>query len=291
MATHKDTLNVASTHWPKTITRWERDGVGYLSIPFTWLLPKAQRIINQRDAFIDRWIVGGPAVRLMPEFLRGASSHTDEHECTNNGILQRVNPDATRTTLGCPNKCGFCGIGKGLLEGGTFHELSDWPNRPTLIDSNLLAASRRHFDRVIDRLIALGTADFNQGLDARLLTPYHAKRIAEIPKVIVRLALDSDGYREPWADAVATLLAAGIPKSRIRSYVLCGFRGTPESDRERCEFVESVGVKALPMWYHPLDAMEHNGVTVAQKEMGWTKRKQRELMTWFYWHRTLEARG
>ncbi len=276
--------------WPKDITRWHRDNVGYLSIPFTWLLPKAQRIIDQRDMWIDRWIVGGPAVRLMPDYLRGTRHHIAEG-WIGNRVLQRVNPTATRTTLGCPNKCGFCGIGKGLLEGGVFQELTNWPNNPVLIDSNLLASSHRHFDKVVDRLVALGEADFNQGLDARLLTPHHARRIAEIPKVIVRLALDGDGYRESWADAAGTLGAAGIPKSRIRSYVLCGFQGTPEKDRGRCDFVETFGVKALPMWYHPLDAMEHNGVTAAQEKMGWTKRKQRELMTWFYWHRTLEVRG
>jgi hypothetical protein len=287
-----DSRRARLSSWPKDITRWYQDNVGYLSIPFTWLLPKAQRIIDQRDMWIDRWVVGGPAVRLMPDYLQGAE--TADHEWATLDVLQRVNPAATRTTLGCPNKCGFCGIGKGLLEGGRFRELPDWPDRPVLIDSNLLAAHHRHFDRVIDRLVALGEADFNQGLDARLLTPHHARRIAEIPKVIVRLALDGDGYREAWADAVTTLRRAGIPKSRIRSYVLCGFRGTPEQDRARCDFAETVcghHGAVLPMWYHPLDAMKHNAVTPAQRKMGWTKLKQRELMVWFYWHRTLESRG
>ena len=65
----------------------------------------------------------------------------------------------------------------------------------------------------------------------------------------------------------------------------------PAEDRERCEFVESLGVKALPMWFHRLDAMRRNEVTEAQRAMGWTARKRRELMCWYYWHRTLDTRG
>lgn len=276
---------MAKQDWPKDVTTWHEGRRGFMSVPFTWLLPKAQRIITQQTFWADVWTVGGPAVRLMPDYLRGATVDTGDLP----GVLQRVNPRATRTTVGCPNRCRFCGVGRGQLE-PAFAELHDWPDLPVVCDSNLLAASREHFDRVLDRLATLGEADFNQGLDSRLLTAYHAERLAEIPKLTIRLALDSDGYREAFADAIATLRAAGIARSKIRAYVLIGFDGTPDQDAARCEYVERLGVKPLPMWYHRLDALERNAVTLEQEAAGWTTRKRRKLMCWYYWHRTLETR-
>lgn len=272
--------------WPKAITEWHEGRTGYLSIPFTWLLPAARKQLRQCDFFTHRWVVGGPAVQLMPGFLAGIPGVAIGD--TMPGVLQRVNPQATRTTVGCIRQCEFCGVKR--IEGG-FRELDEWPDLPILCDNNLLAASVGHFDRVIDRLVQHGWCDFNQGLDARLLQPHHARRIAEIKKPIVRLALDDDGDREAWATAVETLLDAGVAKSRIRSLVLVGFNDGPEEARQRCKFVETHGIKPSPMWYHRLDALEHNVVTPAQQKMGWTKRKQRELFCWYYQHRTLSVRG
>ena len=73
--------------------------------------------------------------------------------------------------------------------------MEDWPDLPVLCDNNLLAAPLSHFDKVIDRLIRHGWCDFNQGVDARLLTDYHARRIAEIKQPQVRLAFDHFSLR------------------------------------------------------------------------------------------------
>ena len=273
-----------TTAWPKDIIEWHVGETGYLSIPFTWLLPKARQRIQQRDLFVKRWVVGGPAVRLMPSYDLGADSVGDNMP----GVLQRANPMATRTTVGCIRRCPFCGVRK--IE-GEFAELADWPDLPIVCDNNLLAASEGHIARVITRLRKHEGVDFNQGLDARLLTAFHAGLLATLRKPILRLALDHDRDREPWADAVDRLRTAGIAKSRIRSYVLCGFDGGPEEDRERCEYVESLGFMALPMWFHRLDALRKNEVTTDQQGLGWTNRKRRELMCWYYQHRTLEVRG
>ena len=272
-------------YWPKSITEWHDDNTGYLSVPFTWLLPAVKAKVLQRHLYVDRWVVGGPAVKLLPNYLSGLDVQLGDDMP---GVLQRINPQATRTTIGCIRRCGFCGVR--TIE-GNFRELPDWPDQPVVCDNNLLAASEGHFTRVMQRLRRHGWCDFNQGLDARLLTPFHATLIAAVGKPIIRLALDDDGDRKPWADAVDRLRTAGVAKSRIRSYVLCGYRGSPEEDKSRCEYVESMGSKALPMWFHALDALTANEVTPRQQSLGWTHRKRRELMCWYYWHRTLEARG
>ena len=270
--------------WPKDITIWQEGRTGYMSIPFTWLLPSAKARIRQSDFFIDRWIVGGPAVKLLPDYLAGLAEYGDD----DSRVLQRVHPGATRTTRGCPRGCPFCGV---RTICGQFQELTDWHDAPILCDDNLLAASREHVERVIRRLARWDGPDFNQGLDCRLLTPWHAELLAGLNKPLIRLALDRDRDRDAWATAFEILRMAGMVKSRIRSYVLCGFDGGPTEDRDRCEFVESFGVKASPMWFHPLDTLTLNPLTDRQRSLGWTHRKRRELMCWYYQHRTLDVRG
>jgi hypothetical protein len=279
-----DLTDAGTSGWPKSFTVWYDRDVGYMSIPFTWLLPKARKIIRQRDLYVKRWVVGGPAVKLIPEYLRDVA----EYGTGDATVLQRVNAHATRTTIGCPRKCEFCGV-KRIQPG--FRELDDWPDLPIVCDDNLLAASHRHVERVIERLRKWSGCDFNQGLDARLLDSRHAELLATLKKPVIRLALDSDACKQPWADAVERLRTAGVPKGRIRSYVLCGFQGCRENDIARCEYVESFGLKALPMWHHSLTALRFNEIRPDQAAMGWTARERRKLFCWYYWHRTLETRG
>lgn len=265
--------------WPKDLTIWDETANGKIvrrcmSVPFTWLLPKAKRYI---EAFPGVWLVGGPAVALMPDYLAKVAQIGYQYP----GVLQRVNPLATRTTEGCPRRCKFCGVNK--IE-PVYRELASWPKLPIVCDNNLTAASRNHFRKVINGLRNLDWCDFNQGLDCRLLTPWHARLLAGLKGAIVRLALDNDSEQVYWAGAVDILRTAGVPKSRIRSYVLCGFDGSEESDWRRCNFVESFGVMALPMWYHRLDAMRFGEITPVQEAKGWTKEKQRRLMRHFYKH-------
>jgi hypothetical protein len=261
--------------WPKDIVIWSEGVRQCMSIPFTWLLPKAKRYI---ESFPGVWIVGGPAAMLMPEYLIKIA----QVGTTYPGVLQRINPLATRTTMGCPRQCSFCGVR--MICGPEFRQLDNWPDLPVVCDDNLLAADGEHFEKVCHRLQKHGWCDFNQGLDARLLKPWHALRIAKIKKPLVRLALDSDDLRDVWARAVDYCLTAGIRKSHIRSYVLCGVT-SPENDWKRCGFVESFGVKALPMWMHRLNCLRYNEITPMQEVNGWDKQKQRQLMGWYYKHK------
>lgn len=276
-------MGVNRTKWPRDITSWQVDNTLHLSVPFTWLLPKAAEIAMQKSWEWDAVIVGGPAALLMPEYFDGlpwvtVGSHYD-------GVLARVNPQATRTTLGCVNACPFCAVPK--LE-GAFRELDDWPDLPVLIDNNLLAASQAHLDRVFDRLERWGWADFNQGLDARRLTDYHAERISRIGKPIVRLALDFPGMEDQWEVAFDLLRRHGVPKRAVHSYALIGFNSGPDECWARCEWIEGHGALALPMWFHELDALECNIVTEKQRNLGWTDLERRKIMRWYYKHSRTE---
>jgi len=277
--------------WPKRPTQWIKDRILYISIPFTWNLPEVRSILTQKSFFWDRAVVGGPGVSLGGDHFCDLE-HVSMGPWHMEGVLQKVNSMATKTTMGCIRKCDFCAVPK--IESVYFKnglcELKDWPDLPILIDNNLLAASKKHFNKVIDRLKKHtkpldgngSTADFNQGLDARLLKKHHATRIAEIKKPLVRLAFDSWGSNNQWISAFENLRNAGLPLRAIRSYVLVGFDSGVDDAWQRCRHVSSFGIKALPMWFHPLDATQRNIVTEDQKALGWTDEDRKGIMQYYY---------
>ena len=269
--------------WPTGIYTWEDGDTLKVCVPFTWNLPEAKALCLQREMWGPRTVhVGGPAIRLMPDYLPqvdGVTIGGDEP-----GVLQRLNKWATRTTVGCPNRCGFCTVPD--VE-GAFAELPDWPDLPIVCDNNLLRASQGHFDRVCDRLEQHLWSDFNQGLDARLLTEYHAERLARLPKCMMRLALDDSAPNSfaAWDAAYARLRSHGVPKSRIRSYVLIGYKSGVADAWKRTEFVREQGIKPLPQWYHPKDALTWNQVLPCHAQYGWTEADRTRIMGYYYRHR------
>jgi len=263
--------------WSKKPALWIENDTLHISVVFTWDLPKVRQLAKQKSLLYGKVLIGGPAVRLMPDYLNGINTGYDYE-----GALQKHNPDATRTTTGCVRQCKFCAVPR--LEGG-LKELKAWPDKPTLIDNNLLASGKRHFDRVIDRLKKYDEVDFNQGLDSRLLSEYHAKRFKELNNPMIRLALDSVSYQSGWVKAFETLRSAGIPKGAIRSYALVGFDSGPAEAWARCKFIESRGIKALPVWFHELDSLKKGQVTEKQEGLGWNDYERRKIMQFFYFHK------
>ena len=242
--------------WSKRPVYWIENRLLHVSVVFTWHLSVVRSQLIQRSFLWDRVIVGGPAISLMPHYFDDLGFvSVGQHSP---GALQRHNSNATRTTAGCNNRCGFCGVAK--INHG-FRELLDWLDLPILVDDNLLACSPEHFSRVIDRLKSHPQCDFNQGLDSRLMTEYRAYLLAELPGAMIRLSLDNMDHADVWERALNMLRDAGIPKKRIRSYALVGYLDTPEFAWERCQWIRKHGIDPLPMWYHKLDAMEHNEIT------------------------------
>jgi hypothetical protein len=267
--------------WPKGPTVWYEGDTRFISVPFTWNLSAIANTLRTRDLFEKRTVIGGPAVRLMPYFL-GDLPNVEVSLGDHPGVLQRVNSQATRTTLGCPRSCDFCGVR--LIE-PAYSELQEWVPNPIVCDNNILAASPEHFDRVCDSLEPFAWADFNQGLDARLMNDHHVGRFRRIGRVVCRLALDSRYQQADWEGAYRMLCDAGCPKKLIRAYVLVGYNTDPQECWQRCEWVESFGVKPLPMWFHELDAMVPNVVTKKQEDLGWSDYERRRIMQWFYQHK------
>jgi hypothetical protein len=258
-----------SEDWPKKPHHWIQDGREHISVAFTWDLPSAYQYCVVPDfERKQKPIVGGPAVKLIPDYLQGVAEIGGDIP----GVLQKINPRACRFSTGCIRGCGFCAV---PITEGAFRELPIAHVGPLVCDNNLLACSRRHFDRVIDVLKPLREIDFNQGLDARLLTNHHASQLAELDATI-RLAWDNVNSEPQVMRAVETLMRHGIPADRIRCYVLIGYRDTPEEALYRVRTLSKMGILPNVQRYVPLYSLvkrytDTNG-TWTHKELTWMSR-------------------
>ena len=257
--------------WRGGLVEWTAGHIAHLSVDFSGQLSDAYQRAVRPHAQGYRVRAGGPAVALHPDALAGVAEIGGQVDA-----LSHHNPNATFTTRGCIRRCAFCAVPR--IEGNLV-ELQEWEPRPVICDNNLLAASRTHFDRVIDRLKAAGVraVDFNQGLDARLQQKHHADRIAELDLKCVRLAWDETRLERRFMAAFETLRAAGIPASKIRVYVLIGYQDTPDDALYRLSTVRGLGAWPNPMRYQPLSAQRRNDYVAP----GWSKFELSRYMR--YW--------
>ena len=257
--------------WSNGIAEWIEGNTAYVSAVFSWNIDKAyMRCVFYKSAGYHVRC-GGQVVKMNPDVFADFDTSGEVNALTHH------NPDATFTSRGCIRNCSFCLVPK--IE-GKLRELDEWEVKPIICDNNLLATSQAHFDKVIDRLLEakLNGIDFNQGLDARILTDHHAQRFAELPKdTIIRLAWDHIKTETLYRQSFERLTTAGIKPSQIRTYVLIGYQDTPEDARYRLESVRSLGALPNPMRFQPLDAIKRN-IYVGE---GWTN----EMLTAYmrYW--------
>ena len=186
--------------WRKSPLAWVCDQVFNISVVFSWDINKAHLMAYRAMDRGFKVVIGGPATH---KFTEGEE------------IVTRYNPCATFTSRGCIRQCKFCLVPK--LEGG-LRELKQWTPRPVICDNNLLACSRRHFDKVMDSL----------------------KGIEMESKVM---------------SAINMLRENGIPKRKIGVFILIGFEDTPDDALYRLNTIRNMGFYPFPMRYQRLDAV------------------------------------
>lgn len=189
----------------------------------------------------------------------------------------------TYSTRGCVRKCKFCAVPTLEPSFVEFLSVSDlveaiderFGSKKDLIllDNNVLASAK--FDLIIDDIKQAGfekgtkldkrirTVDFNQGLDARLLTNQKMKRLAELPMRPVRIAFDDIKLEKTYSEKIK--LAAKHDFYRLSNYVLFNFRNdTPEDFYKRLkiniDLNEALGthIYSFPMKYIPVTAKDRS---------------------------------
>jgi hypothetical protein len=255
---------------------WREGAKEYISVVFSWDIPIMEAHIKQQAIGVEVRFVGGPAILISHKYRQkiGLFENGVWFVGRKDGVLQRHNSLATRTTEGCPNNCSFCFVGRIHPR---FIEHDDFPVLPIICDDNMLACSQKHFDRVIDKLKKLEWCDFNQGLDARLLTQHHADRFAELKKPLIRLAWDGIGSESKIISAVTKLRKSGIPRKHIQCYVLFGYCDTPENTLHRLETLwHGLGIKPNPMRYQGFSKCKNEFISKS-----WTHKELDRYMS--YW--------
>lgn len=241
-----------------------------MSIPFTWQLGEAKKIAMTHNGKI---IAGGPAVKLMP------IEWADTPDFVLFDVLSMHNPCATFTSRGCPRKCQFCAVPQ--IE-GDFIELSEWKPNPLVCDNNILASSKKHFEDVIDKLRTFPYVDFNQGLDARLFTRWHANQLSRLSGIKVRFAFDSVKNERVLMSAIGIARNAGLKDFGV--YVLIGFNDTQDDAIYRLEKIRQLGIRPNPMRYQPLDCAVKNSYVAK----GWTEHELKRVTRYYSRLRFLE---
>ena len=98
--------------------------------------------------------------------------------------------------------------------------------------------------------------DFNQGIDARLITDEKMKRLAEIPIRPLRIAFDHWNLRETYEKAVRIAARHGI--THLSNYLLYNYLDRPVELYRRLrlnvELCDELGIDiySFPMKYHPV---------------------------------------
>jgi hypothetical protein len=127
-------------------------------------------------------------------------------------------------TRGCIRNCPWCIVPR---KEGTIRPAATWEEikRPDsreiiFLDNNVLASE--HGLEQIDRMGREKVwVDFNQGLDARLITPETARLLAKLKWIrFVRLSCDTSDMLPVIKQSAAYLREAGVAKSRLWAYAL-----------------------------------------------------------------------
>jgi hypothetical protein len=184
-----------------------------------------------------------------------------------------------RISKGCIRACPFCAVPKLEKRFGLMNplreQISEARNQHgekqhlVIMDNNILAVET--IEDIIAEIRNLGfeanakrkgrerTVDFNQGLDARLISqkPELAGLLATICLSPVRLAFDFVGLQQPYERAIRLLVEQGFDE--FTNYMLFNFKDSPRDLYDRlwvnaqlnCEF--GIRITGFPMRFIPMD--------------------------------------
>lgn len=161
---------------------------------------------------------------------------------------------------GCPRGCKFCIVGK--KEGFCSKKIADltefWKGQKNIVlnDPNILACSDWK-DLLSQLKDSKSWIDFNQGLDARLLTEEKCLALSELKIKEIHFAWDNYYEKDLILPKLKLYLdiAKNKPHTSLRIvYVLVNFNTTLEQDLERIYTLKNLGYWAYVMVYDKKNA-------------------------------------
>ena len=255
----------------------------YVSVIFTWDLPKACQDINNLRAAGVEVEVGGPAATAMPAYVfenTGVMVHQGLDE-----RFEHVRGDDYRavfTSRGCPRACGFCIVQK--MEGRKMIEYEDYDipagKNPYVCDNNILLTSWAHQQTFVDRMRNVKNLDLNSGFDDRVFMK-DMDRYWDLYRNLKmeswRFAYDKPEQRNAIKICSDFLHTKGIEYRKITVFALVGWDNDSfVQARERLQYLVDLQVSPYPMRFRPLDSVERNYIPP-----GWVKGQMEMLFAYY----------
>lgn len=246
----------------------------YVTSLFTWSWREVWKCVRHyKDSFpsAEVWL-GGIYASLMPEHakLSGADRvHVGIFEDAEDlmpayDLVPEWDGSIIFTSRGCNRKCPYCAVwhmeGKiNSCKRSIKHLVYPKHSRIILWDNNILQSP--YWRDVFEELIWFSKVngmkiDFNQGLDARLITDEVAELLSQMHLLCVRISYDRKGMQPFIEEAIKTLAEHGIRRRKIVVYMLYNFKDDPDDLFERMRDVLNWGAVVYPMRYEPLNALE-----------------------------------
>jgi hypothetical protein len=187
----------------------------HVSCTFTWDRDRAHELAKAWLTRAQVVKIGGPAfLSAADDFIPG----------------RYMRPGIVFTSRGCPNACSYCFVPR--IE-GKFRELPEIVPGNVIQDNNLMAASDKHWGKVMAMLATQRQICLRGGIESRRLTQSRVADLAKIRKRIAEiwLACDRPADYTTTAVAIQRLAAFGFPRWKIRCYVIIGKNVVEEENR------------------------------------------------------------
>lgn len=275
---HKNLGNTTELVRGTTLNISQEPDIIYVTSLWTWAWKPVWQAVSFYSKHFPKaelWL-GGLYATLMPE--HAALSGVRPDHIFKGVFLQAENllPDYSLVpewnmkvggsivfaSRGCIRSCQYCAVPR--MEGALNSAKSSiknliWPGHRKVIffDNNFLANPR--WKDILNEVKELGLiVDFNQGLDARLITEDVARRIADLKIDLVRLSYDYREMRRYVKRAIDFLKSEGISGRNILVYVLYNFTDDPQDFFERMKDVLQWGAVCYPMRFQPINTLRKN---------------------------------
>ena len=172
-------------------------------------------------------------------------------------------------TRGCPRKCSFCHVA--AKEGAVSRKVADlkefWDGQReiVLMDPNILAC-KEHMNLLEQLVESKAWVDFNQGIDARLLTDANIDLIRQIKTARLHFAWDRLKDEELIVPRLKKLKEiTGIDHRKLVVYVLTNFDSTHEQDLYRVELLRKIGYDPYVMIYNKTNTKPRDKCRLLQR--------------------------
>ena len=244
----------------------------YVTSLFTWAWkPVHVAVKHYKDLYPNsKILLGGPYASLFPDKAKESGADVIPglfQEAEDLMPMYELIDDVWDGSIifssrGCVRKCTFCAVP--ILE-KDIHNVKNsikhlvYKKHTKIIfwDNNILGAA--NWRPIFDELQEIGKkVDFNQGIDARLITDEVAEKLSKLKMQYIRIAYDRQSMGKYVKNAIKKLVNYGVNPRKILSYMMYNYEDDSQDLFERTRDLLNWGATAYPMRYQPVLDKEYS---------------------------------